>query len=296
MTWIGVDWGAGELRAWVHSGDHVFPLRSNAGTDTLAAGQFEPALLALIGSHLPPEGVTPVICCGTVGASEAWVEAPYVAVPATPPDARNVRRVDTQDPRLDVYILAGMSQVSPPDVMRGEETRIAGFIAANPDWDGVLCLPGRHTKWAHISAGEVVSFATAMTGEIFDLLAGQSVLREAIGLDGWDADAFDQGVSDAMSRPERVAGALFSLRAAAELEGLSPATARARLWGWLIGTELAAMRPYWLGQQVALIGVQAVSHPYAEALSRQGVAVESVLAEEMTLNGLRRAYSSLIET
>ena len=51
--------------------------------------------------------------------------------------------------------------------MRGEETQIAGFLALNPGWDGVICLPGTHSKWAHVSAGEVVSFQTFLTGESF---------------------------------------------------------------------------------------------------------------------------------
>ena len=54
--------------------------------------------------------------------------------------------------------------------MRGEETQIAGALALLPDFDGVFCLPGTHSKWAHVSAGEVVSFQTYMTGELFALL------------------------------------------------------------------------------------------------------------------------------
>ena len=54
--------------------------------------------------------------------------------------------------------------------MRGEETQIAGFLSEFPGFDGVVCLPGTHTKWVHLSAGEIVSFRTFMTGELFGLL------------------------------------------------------------------------------------------------------------------------------
>jgi 2-dehydro-3-deoxygalactonokinase len=102
--------------------------------------------------------------------------------PASPrPDARSGA---TKDPRLRVSILPGLKQAVPPDVMRGEETQIAGFLAAAPGFDGVLCLPGTHAKWVQISAEEVVSFRTFMTGELFDLLSTQSVLRHSIAGEG----------------------------------------------------------------------------------------------------------------
>ena len=68
-------------------------------------------------------------------------------------------------------------QTSPPDVMRGEETQIAGYLSKNPDFDGIICLPGTHTKWVHISANEIVSFKTFMTGEIFLSLSERSILK-----------------------------------------------------------------------------------------------------------------------
>ena len=64
--------------------------------------------------------------------------------------------------------------------MRGEETQIAGALSLMPGFDGVLCLPGTHSKWAQICAGEVVSFQTFMTGEMFALLSEQSVLRHGL--------------------------------------------------------------------------------------------------------------------
>ena len=296
MTWIAVDWGTSRLRAWVHNAGAVTALSSDAGMGGLAQDGFEDALLALIEPYLLSDTTTPVICCGMVGARQGWREAPYADVPATPPDASGALQVTARDPRIAVYILPGMSQAKPADVMRGEETQIAGYIATNPDFDGVLCLPGTHTKWAHISAGEIVSFATFMTGEMFALLSERSVLRHSVDADGWDDAAFNEAVMDALSRPERLAASLFGLRAASLLQGLTPATARARLSGTLIGVELSAARPYWLGREVALIGDDKLTTPYATALSAQGVTAACMPADEMTLNGLRRAYSLLKES
>ena len=91
----------------------------------------------------------------------------------------------TADPRLDVHILPGLSQAEPPDVMRGEETQIAGMLAATPDFDGLVCLPGTHTKWARVSEGRVTDFRTAMTGELFALVSGHSTLS-SFTAEGWN--------------------------------------------------------------------------------------------------------------
>jgi 2-dehydro-3-deoxygalactonokinase len=176
----------------------------------------------------------------------------------------------TNDPRLSVSIAPGLKQTQPADVMRGEETQIAGALRLMPAYDGVFCLPGTHSKWVHISAGEVVSFQTYMTGEMFALLSEASVLRHGMAGEGWDEAAFNAAVADAISRPERIAARLFALRAEGLIAGLTPAAARARLSGLLIGTELAGAKPYWLGQRVTLIGAEKLTAAYAAALAAAG--------------------------
>jgi 2-dehydro-3-deoxygalactonokinase len=195
---------------------------------------------------------------------------------------------------LNVHIIPGLRQTTPADVMRGEETQIAGFLALNDGWDGVICLPGTHTKWAQISAGEVVSFQTFMTGELFALTAEASVLRYSVGSDAWDENAFDSAVSDTLSKPEKLAARLFSIRADDLLNGTPPASLRARLSGLLIGAELAAARPYWLGTNIALIGATTQAQIYARALQSQGAPALIADAERMTLSGLTTAYRKLI--
>lgn len=288
VAWIAVDWGTSHVRAWLMRGDGaVLDRRSSAqGMGTLEHDGFEAALRALVGDALP----APVLACGMVGSRQGWAEAPYAAVPCAPPSAAEAVQVPGTD--LDVRILPGVKQARPADVMRGEETQIAGFLATSPGFDGVICLPGTHTKWAHVSAGEIVSFRTAMTGEMFALLSERSVLRHSMG-EGWDAEAFAAGVDQSLSRPERLAAALFSLRAEGLLDGLAGDAARARLSGLLLGAELASMRPYWLGQKVALIGAERLSAAYAEALSGQGVPTQMAGAEEMTLAGLKAAYTQI---
>ena len=293
--WIAVDWGTSHLRAWAMDADDTVLDRASSddGMGSLEPDEFEPALLRLIGSWLGQDKM-PVFACGMVGSRQGWAEAPYRKVPCKPAEAEPVS-VSTKDPRLSLRILPGISQDKPADVMRGEETQVAGVMHEFPGFDGVICLPGTHTKWIHVSAGEVVSFQTAMTGELFSLLTKNSVLRHSTGGGDLDRDAFEAGVDDMLSHPARLSRELFGIRAASLLHGQGAAAARGRLSGLLIGAELAAAKPYWLGQDVLVGGAEALVAHYAHALGMQGVPVRTSDAETLTLGGLRLARSAAKE-
>ena len=291
--WIAVDWGTSNLRAWAMQGGQVVGTAQSAdGMGKLDTSGFEPALRALLADwHVTSE--TPILACGMVGSRQGWVEAPYRAVPCAPLSGDAVK---APAEAFSVRVLPGLRQDNPADVMRGEETQIAGFLALNDGWDGVICLPGTHTKWVQVSAGEVVSFQTFMTGELFALLAGQSVLRHSVAREGWDDATFDDAVGDALSKPEKLAARLFSIRASDLLTQASPMSNRARLSGLLLGAELAATRPYWLGTQIAIIGDDQLAAPYARALQSQGALATITDAERMTLAGLTAAFRQQKDT
>lgn len=295
MDWIAVDWGTSNLRAWAMNGsgvrDHA---TSGFGMGALKPDEFEDALLRLIGPWLT-DRPTRVIACGMVGARQGWQEAPYRAVPCLPVASGQLMSVATKDPRIMVQIVPGLSQSKPADVMRGEETQIAGVIALHPQFDGVICLPGTHSKWAHISAGEVVSFQTFMTGEMFALLSKQSVLRHGMQDAQFDGAAFDLGVDAGLSHPEKIMARLFSLRAEGLLSNLGKDAAFSRLSGLLIGAELTAAKPYWLGQAVRLVGAETLSGHYARALSAQGVTAQILDDTACSIAGLARAFAKETE-
>ncbi len=290
--WIAVDWGTTHMRAWAMSdtGSVLDKASSDQGMGKLSRDGFEAALINTAGRWI--DGPTTVIACGMVGSRQGWIEAPYVSTPC-PVMPDSFVNAPTLNPDLSVHVIPGIKQSKPADVMRGEETQIAGFLSRNPNWDGILCLPGTHTKWVHVSADEVVSFQTFMTGELFATLTNFTVLRHTVGADGWDDDAFSTGVSDAMARPEQLAARLFAIRAEGLLNDLSAPAARARLSGLLIGAELAAAKPYWLGQQIAVIGAGALAKTYVDALAAQHAPATQVQAEAITVAGLSTAYARL---
>lgn len=288
--WIAVDWGTTQLRAWAmtNDGQDLAQISAPKGMNALTQDMFEDALLDLVGPWLG-DGIMPVLACGMVGAKQGWTEAPYAPTPCTPTDARVT--APTNSGRLSVEILAGVSQNSPADVMRGEETQIAGFMGLNPNWDGVICLPGTHTKWVQVSAGEIVSFQTSMTGELFGLLSDHSVLRHSVDTTEWDDDAFAASLSATLSKPESLMSKLFGIRADGLLHGATQGASRATLSGLLIGAELAATRPYWLGQSMAVIGATTLAGHYVGALSKQGAPAIQADVTQMTLAGLKAAFA-----
>ncbi|WP_371168100.1 2-dehydro-3-deoxygalactonokinase [Aliiroseovarius sp. 2305UL8-7] len=293
--WLAVDWGTTHLRVWLMAkdGSALERLESDRGMGCLARDEFEPVLMDLLSEFDLGSSIVTIVC-GMAGSRQGWAEAPYVAVPCAPPGVSNATQFNAGV--FDVHILPGVKQQKPADVMRGEETQIAGYLVENPDFDGILCLPGTHCKWVHISAGELVSFRTFMTGEMFALLSDQSVLRHSVATDDWDQAAFDTALSDTLTRPSDLAAKLFSLRAEGLLNDMSPATARARLSALLIGAELAAAKPYWLGQQVVILGADNVASAYHAALTAQGAMVRPSDADNMTLAGMTAAYHSLKDT
>ncbi len=148
---------------------------------------------------------------------------------------------------------------------------IAGALSERADWDGIVCLPGAdQTLWVHVSAREIVSFQGAATVRLAETFGAAREVR-------MDADALD----DTLARPERLAVQLNSACLAGDI---------AAVIGHLIGAELAAMRPFWLGQQVVIVGG---AMPYAEALAQQGVqaaTVDQALAWRAGLAALGRAF------
>ncbi|GAB5505080.1 MAG: 2-dehydro-3-deoxygalactonokinase [Rhizobiaceae bacterium] len=291
--WVAVDWGTTHMRAWLMRADGtaIGRRRSDKGMGSLRREEFEPALVALLGDACGGRRL-PAIVCGMAGARQGWAEAAYVAVPCAPPSISEATQVPADS--LDVRILPGVKQNAPADVMRGEETQIAGLLAGEPGFEGVVCLPGTHSKWAAIADGRIVRFSTFMTGELFALISGQSVLRHSVASDVWDQAAFDEAVGETIEKPNAGMAKLFALRAEGLLHGLEPAAARARLSAYLIGAEIAAAREvYALEGRIAVVGAAGIAKAYGAALTSIGAEVRYLDAERTTLMGLTAAYAEL---
>ena len=266
---VALDWGTTSLRAWLLDGlgRVLDSARAPRGVMQVAGGDFAGAL----GDVTAAWPSLPAIAAGMVGSAQGWVEAPYLPCPASPGDLAGAL---VQAPGRELWIVPGVLRPGDhPDVMRGEETQIAGALALRPDLaaDARLVLPGTHSKWARVSAGRVASFTTYMTGELFAVLRDHSILGRTAGSGpGRDGDAaFLRGV-DAARKADGIAPLLFSARALVLTGGIAPADALDYLSGLLISDELrsALAEP---GGAPLLIGEPALCARYARALARFGV-------------------------
>lgn len=296
--WIAVDWGTSRLRVWAMNaaGAPLAQAQAATGMGSLAPQDYDAALIALAGGWLREDAPTPALVCGMAGAREGWLAAPYADVATLLAQVSAGAAAPQADPRLAVRILPGLKQVAPPEVMRGEETQLAGLLTLRPGFEGLVALPGTHCKWAQVADGRVRVFRTVMTGEMFALLAGHSVLRHAMPPDLAliDDEAFSDAVREAFARPAEAVAALFSVRAGLLLDQATAAQAGGRLSGLLIGMELAAASALFPGDgPVTLIGETALCARYAGALAAVGRAGEVIDASKATLAGLTAAHATL---
>ena len=175
-----------------------------------------------------------------------------------------------------VAAIAMLRQSNPPALTRGSEVAIQGYLSANPDFDGVLLVLAEESCWAHVSADEVVSFQTFLTAGIADALSASVPDLDA---------AFDAALEDTLSRPDRLAQHLASAKAAGT----------GQIMAHLIGAEIAASKPYWLGQQVVILSDDPSSALYERALKHQGVPAHVNNLTDAYLRGFTAAWRLLTD-
>lgn len=301
LDWLAVDWGTSSLRVWAmaEAGQVSSQVSSQVlgrcgaplGMGKLTPEAFEPTLRELVSPWLDGAPTPlPVVICGMAGAREGWIEAPYQEAPCAPLGAK-LAAAPSVEGVFEAVIIPGVKQADPPDVMRGEETQIAGWLAENPDFEGALCLPGTHSKWVEVRGREVAGFSTFLTGELFELLSAQSVLRHSVGGEGLDKDKFAEGVRDALGAPEAVIAELFTIRARSLLQRETLEQGRGRLSGLLIGAEIEAAAGYWREGAVVVLAEPPLAELYREALALAGVRDVTVASSKAAvLAGLTAAF------
>ena len=298
--WLAVDWGTTHLRVWAMAAGAVADTRcaayGMARLDGPAASAR--AFAEITAGWTPARRPAPGVVCGMAGAREGWHPAAYAAHDTELRELpRAAVRVPGTGPDHDVRILPGLRQSAPPDVMRGEETKLMGLVAEDARTSGVVVLPGTHTKWVRLERGRVARFHTAMTGEVFAAVAEHTVLRHTLGGDGEpDPGDFAPAVAEALAAPAALLRRAFGLRAEALLNGLAPDLARARLSGWLTGLEVAdALDQLRAPERVILVGEPAQVERYATALAVFDVACDRRDGAGLARAGLGLAFDRLFQ-
>lgn len=273
---IAVDWGTSSLRtALLDAGGHVFEERSlPRGILTVPPGGFPAVLDAACGDWRAGAGLT--LISGMAGSRQGWMEAPYCPCPAGFADI--AARLSWAE-RGRVAIVPGLccEQRGVPDVMRGEETQVFGALELLGMADGLLVLPGTHSKWVRVAAGRVEHFSTYMTGEVYALLRQHSILARTLSeSDGeLDEQAFVRGVRYALESGNLLHAA-FSARTLALFDRLPAAALPSYLSGLVIGEELRSQDLRATSAPVVVIGSQALTRRYELGLQALGAQARPV--------------------
>jgi len=294
---IAIDWGTSALRGWLlsHDGAVLDRRASPQGIMAVANGDFDAAYRAFTADWRAVRAEMPALAAGMVGSRQGWAEAPYVACPAGFVDLAGCC-VAAGAPDASLTIVPGLSWQAPDmgvDVMRGEETQLCGALA-DGERDGLFILPGTHSKWARVDAGRIVAFATYMTGEVFAVLRGHSILGRMMPADGamqHDAAVFADGARDGLAGGHELLRRLFGVRTRGLFGVLPVDAAPSFLSGLLIGAEVAAAQAggkIGHGASAAvLIGEGTLCQRYAEILTMAGIATRRADAD-VTPRGLWR--------
>ncbi len=291
---IGVDWGTTSFRAYRLRGRTVLDrLALPLGILSVTEGRFEQALQDAVAPWLA-DGERRILMSGMIGSRQGWIEAPYLPCPAATADlAGALIRVPFDTAEL--LLVPGLTATDPagvPEVMRGEEVQIFGALDS-ASADTTVCLPGSHSKWAHVASGSIESFSTHLTGEAFAALRSHTILGRLMQADAPpDADAFHRGVLRSAA-PGGLLHHLFGVRTLGLFAQLPEAASASYLSGLLIGHEVHAAAA---GSNVLLIGAGALCELYGQAIALCGgsatLAKADAAAQGLALIGEQAAWTS----
>lgn len=292
---IVVDWGTTSFRAWLVDGATGAvrdTLPSGRGMKELSGTSFRDYCAERLAPWRQGDAPPPVYLAGMVGAPTGWAPAPQPALPLRPED---LAAHMVPAPGLDrAWLLPGVrvDEADPDrvDLMRGEEVQVLGALARSSRRDGVLCLPGTHSKWARVRDGVLTDFTTFMTGEVYGALLGHTLLGQGVSADAPAADdaAFAQGLAEAERSDAGLLAHAFAARTRRLYRGLPPEAVPSFLSGLVIGEELkgAAALGYLPTDGVLLVGADALATRYGRALAERDSTATAVPAAEATLAGV----------
>jgi 2-dehydro-3-deoxygalactonokinase len=293
-TFIGVNWGSSNFRAYLigADGSAIDEYSAPSGVVSLDRTGMAETMDALA-ARWTNSG--PVYASGMIGSNVGWKEVPYAEAPAGVADLA-AAAVATEIGSVPVHIVPGItcrrSFDGEPDILRGEEIEMMGLAALGTS-DGWVALPGTHTKWARLERGRVVEFFTSMSGEIFDRLTAKGLLASIVDGEAKVGPVFLQGVAAGRARKLSLGTLLFGARAKVVRGLLSKADAASYLRGLLIGSEIAdamAVYPTAGDAAVPLIGNRVVCSLYASALHAAGIASEIVDSRTACLRGFKALH------
>ncbi|WP_067515692.1 2-dehydro-3-deoxygalactonokinase [Endozoicomonas ascidiicola] len=295
--WIAVDWGTTNFRAFLMHDDSHTPLdviTEPSGLLAISDGTYAAGLDRMISVWTDKFGRLPVLMAGMVGSKNGWQDVGYVSAPCAIEDlASKVVRIPSQDNTVS-FIVPGVSAINSfvgHEVMRGEEVQIFGLLMQEQNLkDGLLILPGTHSKQVEIKNFQLTGFRTFMTGEIFSVMSKHSILGKGLSEATESSESFFKGVQYAKN-PGSLSNLLFSARTEMLLGNLKSSEVLSYLSGLLIGSELSGLSPS--QKNIWLIGSPELTEHYRMALEYLGFTADTADGDTCVQQGLRAIYQTM---
>ncbi len=240
---------------------------------------------SLTGMHL--------VVSGMASSNIGMLEIPYKEVPFDSDGSDlNVRFIDPTDEfRHEIFLISGVK--TKDDVMRGEETQLAGCEPVNAEQERLFIFPGTHSKHVLVKKNKAVDFKTYMTGEFFSLLSRNSILSNNVeesirSLDGDILKNFEEGVEK--GQQQNLLHASFMIRTNGLFNRNTKKENYYYLSGLLIGTELKDLNNN--PSPLMIVCNDTQKNYYAAALRKMGIAkVQFQDAVAATVGGQCRIYN-----
>ena len=234
MISVCVDWGSSSFRAFRFDShaNVIDSLETASGIKTVKQGNFEQLLREQLGHWISPG--EEVVLSGMITSRNGWIETDYIACPAYVDDILKYgKRLKLAD--IEIIFLPGVSQITPADVMRGEELQMLG--AALRRGSQTFVMPGTHSKWALMHNRAIRKFRTIPTGELFDLIIRHSLMGALAVKEKPDDAVFVQGVEAGNNSPTIISD-IFTTRSSVLMNKKTANQAYHWLSGLLIGNEV----------------------------------------------------------
>jgi 2-dehydro-3-deoxygalactonokinase len=219
-------------------------------------------------SFKEPGNNVPIVLSGMASSSIGMTELPYKELPFSADGSDLiVHTIENSDERkYKIIIISGAR--SEVDVMRGEETILAGCDISKNETEQLFIFPGTHSKHITVKNGFVKSITTYMTGELFDLLSNKSILSASVKKNDLQQDIslqhFADGVIEGIS--SNILSSLFHVRTNQLFDNVKAEQNYHYLSGLLIGHELKDVAEN-KSIAITLVCSEGLRLAYTEALS-----------------------------
>ncbi len=196
-------------------------------------------------------------------------------------------------------IISGVKTLD--DVMRGEETKLAGCASGfSNNEEHLYIFPGTHPKHIKVKNGKAIAFKTYMTGEFFDLLSKKSILSVSVEEgNGLQAEnnlrSFEKGVKDSVNA--NLLHNCFLVRTNDLFKKLTPEENYYYLSGLIIGAELKDVTDQ--NRNITIVANATLAAQYLTALRvlnlpKEDALLTSMDADEALIKGQIEVYKKIM--